>query len=173
MSKSYWIVVKTPENFSILKKRKFDMVGLTSHHRKKVQRMEPDDRVLIYISHKRCFAASTIVTSSMVEDSSPMWQPQGSSQLPFRVGIKPDIILAENQFIEAQHIAPRMDYIKRWTPELWHLAFQDTVHLISKADFYLIEHEMLRSKTSQTVINRQASNQYSNLSGCILDTTSR
>ena len=173
MSKSYWIVVKTPENFSILKKRRFDMVGLTAHHRKKVQRMEPDDRVLLYISYERCFAATAIVTSSMVEDSTPIWQPQGSSSLPFRVGIKPEIVLSKNEYVEAQHIAPRMDYIKRWTPELWHLAFQDTVHLISKADFYLIENEMLRSKTSRKATKRQNFNQYSNLSSCILDSTSR
>ena len=173
MSKSYWIVVKTPENFTILKKRKFDMIGLTAHHRRKVQRMEPDDSVLIYISHMRCFAATAVVTSSMLEDSSPIWHPQGSSQLPFRVGIRPEIVLAQGRYVEAQHIAPRMDYIKRWTPELWHLAFQDTVHLISKADFYLIENEMRRLKRPQKVINRQISNQYFNLSGCILDTPSR
>ncbi|MQF70030.1 EVE domain-containing protein, partial [SAR202 cluster bacterium AD-804-J14_MRT_500m] len=115
----------------------------------KVQRMEPDDRVLIYISQKRCFAATATVTTSMIEDHSPIWEPEGDSTLPFRVGIKPDVILDHNQYIEADHLAPRLDYTKRWVPELWFLAFQDSLHLISKYDFGLVEDEMKKLKRNR------------------------
>lgn len=146
MPKSYWMVVKSPDNLEIAQRRGFDMIGLPHQHRRKVERMEPGDRVLLYASTIRCFAASATVTSSLVEDDSPVWKEEGSSNLPYRVGIKPEVTLNETEYISAYQIAPRMDYIKRWTPELWYMAFQGNLHLISKADFNLVEGEMRRVK---------------------------
>ena len=142
MPKSFWMVVNSPANFQIACDRGFDLVGLQAHHRRKVQRMEPGDRVLLYISQKRCFGATATVTSSMVEDHSPIWESEGGSTLPFRVGIRPEVILDPQNYIIADHVAPRLDYTRRWIPELWFLAFQDSLHLISKYEFNLVEDEM-------------------------------
>ena len=101
MPKSYWLVVKSPENFDIARDRGFDMVGLKVQHRRKVQRMEPEDRVLIYISQKRRFGATATVTSSMKEDHTPIWKDEIGNDFPFRVSIKPDIVLDESQQIDA------------------------------------------------------------------------
>ncbi len=149
MAKSYWMVVTNPENFQIARERQFDMVGLQAHHRRKVQRMEPGDRVLLYIAHQRCFGATTTVTVSMVEDHSPVWKPEGGSDLPFRVGIRPEVVLDPSQYIDADQLAPRLDYTRRWVPELWFLAFQDSLHLISKYDFNLVEEEMRKIKRNR------------------------
>ena len=146
MPKSYWMVVKSPDNLKIAGERGFDMIGLRHQHRRKVQRMEPGDRVLLYASSLRRFAASATVTSSLVEDHSPIWREEGGSDLPYRVGIKPEVVLDESQYINAYQIAPRMDYVRRWTPELWYMAFQGSLHLISKADFNFVEEEMKKIK---------------------------
>ena len=37
-----------------------------------------------------------------------------------------------------------MLYVKRWAPEDWPLAFQGQVHLLSSADYALVEGEMRR-----------------------------
>jgi hypothetical protein len=146
MPKSYWMVVLSPDNFKIARQRGFDMIGLWGQHRKKVQRMEPGDRVLLYVSHWRCFTAASTVTAPFVEDHTPIWKSEGGSDFPFRVAIKPDVVLQESQYIYAYHIAPRMDYTRRWVPEDWHLAFHGSLHLISKLDFHLIYDEMLRAR---------------------------
>ena len=146
MPKSYWMVVQSPDNVAIARQRGFDMVGLRAQHRRKVQRMEPGDRVLIYASVKRCFVATATVTTPLKEDHTPVWKAEGGSNLPFRVGIKADVVLDEGQYINAHQIAPRMDYTRRWTPELWYMAFQDNLHLISRLDFTLIEEEMRKLK---------------------------
>ena len=135
MPRSYWMVIKSPENLRIARNRGFDLIGLVAQHRRKVQRVEPSDRVLIYVSKQRRFAATATVTSPMIEDQSPIWDKDGSSDLPYRLGIRPNLILDESQYINAHQIAPRMDYTKRWIPELWYLAFQGSLHLISKFDF--------------------------------------
>ena len=170
MPKSYWMVVKSPDNLKIAKERGFDMVGLRHQHRRKVQRMEPGDRVLLYVSSLRCFAATATVTSSLVEDHAPIWKEEGGSDLPYRVGIKPEVILDEGQYINAYQVAPRMDYVRRWIPELWYMAFQGNLHLISKADFNLVEEEMKKVKRGIKPPARVYSNRRPTpLSHCKLD----
>ena len=168
MPKSYWLVVKSPENFDIARDRGFDMVGLKVQHRRKVQRMEPEDRVLIYISQKRRFGATATVTSSMKEDHTPIWKDEIGNDFPFRVSIKPDIVLDESQQIDAYQIAPRMDYTRRWIPEMWHMAFLDSLHLISKFDFALLEEEMRKAKRNRRPTSIVASSP-SNGTTCALE----
>ena len=146
MAKSFWLVIKSPDNYNIARQRKFDMVGLVAQHRRKVQRMSPGDRVLLYISKERCFATTATVASPMVVDHSPLWKVEGGSDFPYRVSIKPDLVLESYQYIDAYQIAPRMDFTRRWTPELWYLAFQGSLHLISKFDFAMVEQEMRKQK---------------------------
>ncbi len=143
------MVVKSPANFQIAKKRNFDMVGLIAQHRRKVQRMAPGDRVIIYIAQDRYFAASATVTTPLNIDHTPLWELEGGSAYPYRVGIRPDVVLNESQYIDAYQIAPRMDFTRRWTPELWYLAFQGSLHLISKFDFNMVEEEMKKQKRSR------------------------
>ena len=50
MANNYWMIVQTEENYKITFDRGFDLVGLTKRQRKRAQRMEPEDRVLFYIS---------------------------------------------------------------------------------------------------------------------------
>ena len=170
MPKSYWMVIKSLENFKIAKERGFDSVGLRAQHRRMVQRMEPGDRVLIYVSRERFFAATASVISPLVEDQTPIWKDEGGSNLPYRVGIKPDVVLDEGQYIDANQIAPRMDYTRRWTPELWYMAFQGSLHLVSKFDFNLIEEEMRKLKRG-VVTRRQVKENHQPipLSNCKLE----
>lgn len=149
MPKNYWMIVISPENFQIARDRSFDIVGLKAIHKRKVLRIQPGDRIVLYIWGIRCFAATVTVTSPLVEEDEPVWQQEGSSTLPFRIGITPNIVLKEEQFIHANFIAPRMDFVRRWTPELWHLAFQGNLNLVSKYDFALIETEMIRIRRNK------------------------
>jgi hypothetical protein len=43
-------------------------------------------------------------------------------------------------------LAPRLDYVKRWPPENWYMAFQGNLHLLPKNDFVLIEEEIKKLK---------------------------
>ena len=109
--------------------------------------MEPDDRILFYVGGSvRKWTAIVTVTSKYFEDRTPIWQSNGSRRelFPYRVKTTPSIVLDEADYIEAQILAPRLEYVKRWPPELWPLAFFDTLHLIPQRDYRLIEAEMRR-----------------------------
>ena len=108
--------------------------------------MGPDDLMLFYVSRIRKWVATASITSKYFEDRSPIWRSHGRRRedFPYRVKLAPSIVLDEEDYIDALVLGPRLEYLKRWAPEKWPLAFQDTLHLLPQKDFRLIEGEMKR-----------------------------
>ena len=146
MAHNFWMIVSSPENFRITQDLGFTIQGLKTQHRRKMQRIEAGDRVLFYIYGDRRFTATATATSSYFEDETVVWQQEGGAGWPYRIKIKPELVLEDHQYINANLLAPRLDYIKRWPPENWYMAFQGNLHLLPKNDFLLIEEEMRKLK---------------------------
>ena len=146
MPLNFWMIICNSENFRITRELGFTFQGLKGEHRRKVQRVGPGDRVLYYISGIRRFAATATATSAYVEDNTPIWQKEGRAGWPYRVRIKPELVLEEAQYIDANVLAPRLEYVRRWPPENWYMAFQGNLHLLPKSDFLLIEEEIKKLK---------------------------
>ena len=142
MPSNFWMMINNEENFRITQARGFTLLGLKAQHRRKVQRITEGDRVLLYISHLRRFAATATAMSSFYESEEAIWVNEGSTGFPYHIKLKPGVILKDEQFIDANLLAPRLEYIKRWNPEDWYMAFQGNLHLLPKNDFTLIEEEM-------------------------------
>ena len=92
----------------------------------------------------RVFTATATVTQGYEEVDASPWIREGKAAWPYRIGIKPDVILRDDQFISAGLIAYRLEYVRKWAPEDWYMAFQGNLHLLSKSDFFLLEGEMLK-----------------------------
>lgn len=146
MPRNFWMIVCNEKNFGITRDLNFTVQGLKSQYRRKVQRVEPGDRLLFYISGIRKFTATATLTSTYREEDTPVWEKEGSTDWPYRINIKPDVVLDEAQYIQAGLLAHRLDYIRRWPPENWYMAFQGNLHLLPKNDFALIEEEMKKLK---------------------------
>ena len=144
MPSNFWMMINNEENFRITQARGFTLLGLKAQHRRKVQRITEGDRVLLYISHLRRFAATATAMSSFYEGEEPIWVNEGSTGFLYHIKLQPGVILKDEQFIDANLLAPRLEYIKRWNPEDWYMAFQGNLHLLPKNDFTLIEGEMKR-----------------------------
>ena len=142
MPSNFWMMINNEENFRITQERGFTLLGLKAQHRRKVQRITEGDRVLLYISHLRRFAATATAMSSFYEGEEPIWVNEGSTGFPYHIKLQPGVILKDEQFIDANLLAPRLEYVKRWNPEDWYMAFQGNLHLLPKNDFTLIEEEM-------------------------------
>ena len=107
--------------------------------------MEPGDRLIYYIKQKRAFPTSATITSKMFKDESPIWTSHRSDELfEYRVEIKTEVILNDDVWIDARDLVPRLDYVRKWPMELWEHAFYLELHLLPRADFSLLESEMLR-----------------------------
>lgn len=146
MAHNFWMIISNPNNFRITEKLGFTKQGLKSQHRRKIQRIENGDRVLFYVSGDRYFTATATATSSYFEETEEVWEKEGCAEWPYQIKIKPEVVLDDHQYIDANLLAPRLDYIKRWAPENWYMAFQGNLHLLPKSDFLLIEEEMKKLK---------------------------
>ena len=145
MPRNYWMLVVTPENFRITRELGFIVQGFRIAQRRKAERMEVGDLMLFYLSRARQFAATATVASTFFEEHDPVWESHKADEdHPYRVHIEPAVVLEEEEFLDARQIGPRMDYVKRWIPEWWPLAFEGDLHLIPRKDFAMIEEEMKR-----------------------------
>ncbi len=144
MPHNFWMINCNQQNFEITRNLGFTAQGLKAEYRRKVQRVEPGDRVIYYVTGIRAFTATATVTKPYEEVGSSPWVKEGKTTWPYRIGITPDVVLESAQYINAGDLAFRLEYIRKWPPEDWHLAFHGNLHLLSKSDFFLLECEMLK-----------------------------
>ena len=143
MPSNYWMLTTSLSNFQATRDRGFTGQSINTGHRRKAQRMEPGDRLLYYLADVQRFAAiATVASASVEEHYSGRPDARARDGYPVRMEAKTDVVLEEAAFLDVRQIAPRMEYVRKWPPERWPLAFQGTLHLIPKSDFLLIEAEM-------------------------------
>jgi predicted RNA-binding protein len=142
----YWMVVSSPDNFRKTREHGFTIQGLKSRHRRRVETMRVGDRLLYYVTGRMGFAATVTVASPMYEDHTPIWRSSRRDEdYPWRVHIRPDVVLDEADWVPAKELAYRLDYVRKWPPEHWTLAFQGHIHALPRTDFTVIEDEISRS----------------------------
>ena len=142
----YWMVVSSPDNFRKTREHGFAIQGLKSRHRRRVETMRVGDRLLYYVTGRMGFAATVTVSSPMYEDHTPIWRSSRRDEdYPWRVHIRPDVVLDEVDWVPAKELAYRLDYVRKWPPEHWTLAFQGHIHALPRVDFAVIEDEISRS----------------------------
>jgi len=141
----YWMIVSSPDNIRKTREHGFTIQGLKSRHRRRVETMRVGDRLLYYVTGRMGFAATVTVTSPMYEDHTPIWRSaRRDEDYPWRVHIRADILLEETDWVPAKELAYRLDYVRKWPPEHWTLAFQGHIHALPRTDFAVIEDEISR-----------------------------
>ena len=144
------MVAESDKNFEISKELGFTVHGLGNKYRRRAQRMQPNDRVLFYVTQFRKWTLTATITSRSFVEHKPIWKSTGrGDDYQYRVRMAPDIVLEEDDYIDARILAPGLEYLKRWIPEDWPLAFYDKLHLLPQRDFALIEGEMKRIVSRQ------------------------
>ena len=139
-SAQHWMVVSSPDNFRKTRELGFSIQGLKSRHKRRVETMRVGDRILYYVTGRMAFAATVTVASPMYEDHTPIWRSaRRDEDYPWRVHIRPEIVLEDGDWVPAKDIAYRLDYVRKWPPEHWTLAFQGHIHLLNRNDFAIIE----------------------------------
>ena len=147
------MVAVHPDYYDVCVERNFSVLGMGKQQRKRVQRMELGDRVLFYITGRMVFGAAATVSGPYFEDSSQVWPSVDPNETyAWRVHTNPDVVLDREHEIDARLIAPRMEFVKKWPPEEWPLAFQGLLHLVPKKDFQLLEREMRRGRRRPSVV---------------------
>ena len=141
--RNYWLINLSLAYHEAMEKTRYGVLGLGKSQKRRTQRMEIGDKVLFYVSSLNAFSAVAFIDSTYFEDHSQLGDLDGSGEeYPWRVRLKPSIVLNRKNYIDARLIAPRMQYVRKWTPEAWPLAFHGLLHLIPKEDFVMLEDEV-------------------------------
>jgi hypothetical protein len=148
------MLVDSVDSFRKSKEHDFKVHGVKALQVKKVQRMTEGDQLLFYLFDLKQFGGTAILTSSIRESTDPSWNIAGADDYRYRISIKPESILEEAKFIDAFQIGPSLQYLRRWPPESWPLAFIGYLHLIPKLDFLLIEEEMKKINRNRRTTQR-------------------
>ena len=53
-------------------------------------------------------------------------------------------MLLEADWLDARELGPTLEYVRKWAPEHWPLAFHGNMHTLSQRDFRFLEEEMRR-----------------------------
>lgn len=142
----YWMLVSSPDNYRRTREHGFSVQGIKARHRRRAEAMRSGDRLLYYVTGRMGFAATVTLTSGMFEERSHIWRSaRREEDYPWRVRIRPDHVLEEHDWVSAKDLAFRLDYIRKWPPEHWTLAFQGHLHQLPQKDFTLVEDEIRRT----------------------------
>jgi hypothetical protein len=158
MGKTYWMLVTDQPNYEATCARGFAMQGIDTKNRRKAVRMAPDDRIVYYLADRKAFTAVATVTSSHFESHERIWRGRTEREdFPNRVNIRADIVLDEDIWVDALQIGPTLEYVKKWAPEDWPLAFEGMLHIIPQRDFGYLEDEMRRllTRTGRAAVPEQ------------------
>ena len=155
MPHNFWMINCNEQNYNITRDLGFSKQALKAEYRRKVQRVEPGDRIIYYVTGSRVFTATATVTRGYEEVGSGPWIKEGKTAWPYHIRIKPNVVLDTGQYIDAGLLAYRLEYVRKWPPEDWYMAFQGNLHLLSKNDFFLLETEMLKLRDGRDQALRQ------------------
>ena len=143
----YWIVVGGPEIFGTTKELGFQRHGFKSTRRGMAGKIEPGDQMAFYITGKKQFAGAVEITEKMVEDRTRVWtsSKKPDELYPFRVGIKADIILPEEKWLDAEPYHERFSWTQKWPRANWTLAYQGNLHEVPEADFKMLHADLMKA----------------------------
>jgi hypothetical protein len=148
----YWMIVSSLENYRKTQERGFTVQGIKTRHRKRAEMMKPGDRLLYYVTGRMVFTATCTVTSGMFEEHTHVWRTtRRDEDYPWRVRIRPDLVPEDTEWVPAKELAYRLEYVRKWPPEHWTLAFQGHIHQLLQKDFKLIEDEIRRLEHARPV----------------------
>lgn len=138
---STWILTGSIENFRASRELGFEVIGLKEGRRRMAEQVEPGDRVIFYVTKLQAFGAIARIAGELYEDRTPIWpgKPGKRDDYPWRFAAEPELVLDEHRFVPAEPLAPRLEHVRKWPADHWHLAFQGQLRTVSEGDASLIE----------------------------------
>lgn len=131
-----WILTGSPENYEATRARGFTVIGLKERNRNRALQIEPQDRIVLYLTRLMAFAGSIRIEAELYEERSKIWpgKPGKADPYPWRFETSPEVILEEPEWVPAASLVDELEHIQKWPREHWKLAFQGQIRPISERD---------------------------------------
>ena len=139
-----WVLTGSLENLRATREHGFRVIGMKERRRAMAEQIEPGDRIVFYVTGMQAFGGGVRVTGELYESREPVWpgKPGKPDAYPWRFPTEPEIVLEEDEFVPAAELASRLEHVRKWPAEHWHLAFQGQLRTVSEADAELLERSM-------------------------------
>ena len=139
--KNFWLIAQNLNEYEKYKSMNFMVCGWPQRFRKRVQRMEIGDNIVLYNYISRKFMGTIRIESNYYIKNEPYIElnDSQSNNYNYYIKTKPEVVLSDIKAIPADNIAPRLEYLQKWSPERWPLAFFDSLHLLPQQDYRLLE----------------------------------
>jgi hypothetical protein len=149
-----WILTGSPENYAATAERGYRLIGMKERRRLQAQAMEPGDRIVLYLTKVKAFAAAIRLTGELFEDREPVWpgKPGKADPYPWRFESEPELVLEEAAWLPAEAVKDDLEHIRKWPAEHWTLAFQGQLRTITERDADVLL-EAMRAR-SEAVVGR-------------------
>ncbi|MDA1010165.1 MAG: EVE domain-containing protein [Chloroflexi bacterium] len=137
-----WIVVGTPENFEVLRKRKFDIAAFKSSRQKQSSEMQPGDRLVYYLTGQVQFGGVVEVTGEAYQDDAEIGlysEGKEGEDFPYRIATKPVVIAKPGREVEVREITDLLDKTRKFGPKKLGMCFRGNLHRITDGDLQVIE----------------------------------
>ena len=143
----YWIVVGGPEVYDKTKELGFKRHGFKSTRRVMAASVEPGDQMAFYVTGRKQFAGAVEITSGVEEERTRIWtnSKKPDELYPYRVGIKPLVILDDEKWLDAEPYHDRFTWTQKWPRKNWTLAYQGNLHAVPKEDFDLLMNDLRKA----------------------------
>ena len=148
----YWLVVTSPENFKQSREMGFKLQGVPLRHRGLMQKMEVGDQVVLYIRGLQKFGATARITGEYVEDDTKVWVDD-DQMWPARRPQEPEIVLDDDELIDAKKLVPDLGFIEN--KRYWGVHLQGSIREMPEEDFRFIESEMRKVVAERTPDKRE------------------
>lgn len=132
-----WILTGSPENYAATRERGFELIGLKERNRARAEQIAVGDRIVLYLTRVKSFAATIVVTGELYEDRQPVWpgKPGKVDSYPWRFATRPEVVIEpDEEWIPAEELADSLDHVAKWPREHWTLAFQGQIRPVSDHD---------------------------------------
>ncbi len=135
-----WVLTSSPDNHEATRATGFSVIGLKERNRKRAERIEIGDRIVLYLTKEMTFGGSILVTGDMYEDRKKIWpgKPGNPDSYPWRFPTEPEVVLEAEQNVPAEKLKDKMEHIQKWPADHWKLAFQGQIREVSDADAKLL-----------------------------------
>jgi hypothetical protein len=131
-----WVLTGSPGNFDATRERGFSVIGLKERNRARALLIEPDDRIVLYVTQVKAFGGSIRVTGGLYEERTKVWpgKPGKADIYPWRFPAEPEVVLDEDAWVPAEQLVGALEHIAKWPAEHWTLAFQGQIRPVSERD---------------------------------------
>ncbi len=130
-----WCLTTSRGNVAKTAELGWTVQGVKRRRRRTAEQLAPGDKLVYYVSGAIAFAGTVEVTGTMYEDHEPVWTSGPGEDYPWRVPIRPDLVLREDDWLPAAEIQERLTFPRKWPADSWPLAFQGNIRAWPEDDY--------------------------------------